>query len=79
MIFERFRQAESGTTRSFSGLGLGLAIARSLVEAHGGIIEAFSDGLGKGTTFHVTLPTVARTSEPHSPVIAAGSEASARL
>ena len=74
VIFERFRQAESGTTRSFTGLGLGLAIARSLVEAHGGIIEAFSDGLGKGATFYVTLPTVARTPEPPLPVIASAGE-----
>ena len=75
-IFERFRQVESGTTRSFSGLGLGLTIARSLVEAHGGTIEAFSDGLGKGATFRVTLPTVAHPPDQPSPVPVAGSEAS---
>jgi signal transduction histidine kinase len=62
VIFERFRQADSGPTRAFSGLGLGLAIVRSLVEAHGGTIEALSDGLGKGATFRVTLPNVAHTS-----------------
>src|SRR2546425_12884876 len=76
-IFERFRQAESGTTRSFSGLGLGLAIGRSLVEAHGGTIEAFSDGLDKGATFRVTLPTVAHVPDQPSPVAARGSAASA--
>ena len=73
-IFERFRQAESGPTRAFSGLGLGLAIARSLVEAHGGTIIAFSDGPGTGATFRVTLPDVARTSTMPSPVAAAGGE-----
>jgi len=55
-IFERFRQADAGTTRKHGGLGLGLAITRHLVELHGGTIEAASDGLGKGTSFRVSLP-----------------------
>jgi CheY-like chemotaxis protein len=55
-IFERFRQADSGTTRQHGGLGLGLAIARHLAELHGGSIEAVSGGAGKGATFRVTLP-----------------------
>jgi signal transduction histidine kinase len=76
LIFERFRQAESGTTRSFTGLGLGLAIARSLVEAHGGTIEALSGGLGQGATFRVTLPTVAHAPDGGSPAAAAPGEAS---
>ena len=75
VIFERFRQVESGTTRSFSGLGLGLAIARSLVEAHGGTIEAFSEGLGKGARFRVTLPTVAHVPDQPPPVAVAGGKA----
>jgi PAS domain S-box-containing protein len=55
-LFERFRQADAGTTRERGGLGLGLAIARQLVELHGGTIEAASPGPGKGATFTVTLP-----------------------
>ena len=74
-IFERFHQVESGPTRSFSGLGLGLAIARTLVEGHGGTIEAFSDGLGKGATFRVRLPKVAHVREELSAGGAADGEA----
>jgi signal transduction histidine kinase len=55
-LFERFRQAESGTTRSHGGLGLGLSIAQHIVEVHGGTIEAESGGEGKGATFRVLLP-----------------------
>jgi signal transduction histidine kinase len=55
-IFERFRQAETGLTRERGGLGLGLAIARELVDMHGGTIDASSAGPGHGATFRVTLP-----------------------
>ncbi len=55
-VFDRFRQADSSTTRGAWGLGLGLSIAKHLVELHGGSIEAFSDGLGRGATFLVQLP-----------------------
>ncbi len=58
-VFERFRQENSSTTREFFGLGLGLSIARHLVEAHGGTIEAHSDGHGHGATFTVRLPMAA--------------------
>ncbi|HEX2675377.1 MAG TPA: ATP-binding protein, partial [Polyangiales bacterium] len=55
-VFERFRQADSSTTRAQSGLGLGLAIVRHLVELHGGQVRADSAGPGKGSRFTVTLP-----------------------
>ena len=55
-IFERFRQADSGASRRHGGLGLGLAIARHLVEMHGGTIRAESAGRDKGATFRVQLP-----------------------
>jgi PAS domain S-box-containing protein len=55
-VFDRFRQADSRSTRAHGGLGLGLAIARHLVEQHGGTIQAHSDGPGKGTTISIRLP-----------------------
>ena len=55
-VFDRFRQAEQGATRRFAGLGLGLAIAKQLVEMQGGTITAQSEGEGRGATFTVYLP-----------------------
>lgn len=55
-VFDRFRQADSSTTRQVGGLGLGLAIVKQLVELHGGTIKAKSPGLGQGATFIVSLP-----------------------
>lgn len=55
-IFDRFRQADSSSTRSQGGLGLGLAIVQHLVELHGGSISAQSDGLDQGAIFIVKLP-----------------------
>ena len=54
-VFDRFRQAESGTTRAYGGLGLGLAIVHDLVRLHGGRVDVSSGGNGQGATFVVTL------------------------
>jgi PAS domain S-box-containing protein len=58
-VFDRFRQADSTSTRSHGGLGLGLAIVRHLVELHGGTVHAASDGEGGGAVFTVSLPLMA--------------------
>ena len=58
-VFDRFRQADASTTRKMGGLGIGLAIAKQLVELHGGNISASSPGTGKGATFKVELPLMA--------------------
>jgi PAS domain S-box-containing protein len=57
-VFDRFRQADSTTTRQHGGLGLGLAIARHIVEIHGGTIRAYSKGDGHGATLTVALPII---------------------
>ena len=55
-VFERFRQADSSTTRAHGGLGLGLSIVRQMAEMHGGTVHAHSDGPGEGATFRILLP-----------------------
>jgi CheY-like chemotaxis protein len=59
-VFDRFRQADSSTSRSHGGLGLGLSIVRHLTELHGGTVTVESEGRGRGATFSVRLPEVAR-------------------
>ena len=68
-IFERFRQADTTSTRKQKGLGLGLAIARQIVQLHGGTIEASSAGEGLGSTFTVKLPLLGTTSPVVSPPV----------
>lgn len=58
-VFDRFRQGDGSTTRRHSGLGLGLAVVKHLVELHGGAVVAESDGAGLGARFVVDLPIVA--------------------
>ncbi|MGH9887724.1 MAG: ATP-binding protein, partial [bacterium] len=75
-VFDRFRQADSTSTRTHGGLGLGLAIVRHLVELHGGTVSAESPGEGRGSTFTVELPLVADPAgaplEPRTSLGAAG-------
>jgi CheY-like chemotaxis protein/anti-sigma regulatory factor (Ser/Thr protein kinase) len=66
-LFESFRQEDASITRRYGGLGLGLAIVRQLVEAHGGTIQADSPGEGLGATFTVQLPLLDAESESLQP------------
>ncbi len=63
-VFDTFRQADSSITRTFGGLGLGLAIAHHIIELHGGTIHAESAGEGQGATFTVKLPLVSTSTVP---------------
>jgi PAS domain S-box-containing protein len=64
-VFDRFRQADSSTTRRHGGLGLGLSIVKHLIELHGGSVRVKSPGEGQGSTFIVALPiSVIRTDDP---------------
>lgn len=63
-LFEMFSQVAPALERSQSGLGIGLALSRGLVEMHGGAIEARSEGIGKGSAFIVRLPVLAESAVP---------------
>jgi PAS domain S-box-containing protein len=71
-IFERFRQGERGVSAAISGLGLGLAIARHIVDLHGGSLTAHSDGPNRGATFELTVPALAAGSATRSQRVRAG-------
>jgi PAS domain S-box-containing protein len=76
-VFDRFRQADSTSTRQHGGLGLGLAIARHLIEIHGGSVNVSSGGENAGATFTVKLPIagskiIAPLEEPEKPVVEPG-------
>jgi signal transduction histidine kinase/ActR/RegA family two-component response regulator len=66
LVFERFRQADASAARKHGGLGIGLSIVKHLVEMHGGSIRAQSEGIGRGSTFTVSLPITAIVPNPTS-------------
>jgi signal transduction histidine kinase/CheY-like chemotaxis protein len=76
-VFDRFSQADSTSSRKHGGLGLGLGIVRHLVELHGGTVQAFSSGLGEGSTFVVRLPLMA--AQPVSRLVEHGGTVRAEL
>jgi signal transduction histidine kinase len=81
-VFERFRQADASITRARGGLGLGLSIARHLIELHGGTIAAESEGAGHGATFTVCLPITemrARSGTDRETTMAPESESRAQV
>jgi len=66
-VFEMFTQVDQSLERSQGGLGIGLTLVRRLVELHGGVVEARSEGLGKGSEFVVRLPVAVEASKPQAP------------
>jgi signal transduction histidine kinase len=70
-VFGPFYQVDGTTKRHFSGIGVGLALVRQIIEAHGGRVWAESKGLGQGSTFHIALPTVSTSHALHTHPLAA--------
>ena len=66
-IFDAFEQGDASVTKQFGGLGLGLAISKSLAEAHGGRLIAASAGKGRGSTFSLVLPVLSDSARPRTP------------
>jgi signal transduction histidine kinase len=66
-VFERFRQEDASSSSPTAGLGLGLSIAKHLVELHGGTIQAWSPGLGAGSTFVVRMPVTLAAAHKATP------------
>jgi PAS domain S-box-containing protein len=69
-VFEPFYQAGASLDRALGGLGIGLSLVRGIVELHGGIVTASSDGSGRGSAFEVRLPGVRRSDAPPPPAVA---------
>ena len=78
-IFDLFVQGEQGPDRSKGGLGIGLALVKRVVELHGGVVAAASEGIGKGAVFSVRLPAVAQPERAAQPPVQAGAARSRRV
>jgi PAS domain S-box-containing protein len=78
-LFERFRQADSSSTRRHGGLGIGLALVKQLTELHGGSVRAYSAGENLGATFTICLPVAALQEDSHSPIPTAADPSAAAL
>src|SRR4029079_4946323 len=78
-VFERFRQADSSSTRTHGGVGLGLSIVHHLVELHGGTITVNSEGRHRGTTVVLTLPTLVSPFADSAPLPLAAPQTTTRL
>jgi CheY-like chemotaxis protein len=78
-VFDRFKQADEGTTRVYGGLGLGLSLVRHIVELHGGSVRAQSDGEGRGATFTIELPVGVEPGPQHPPAVQNVHEPTPRL